>query len=32
MGDFINSLADGEAVMNGHTRETNDLATTGLWR
>jgi len=25
MGDFINSLLDGEAVMNGHTGETSDL-------
>ena len=32
MGDFINSLLDGEAIMNGHTGETSDLAKTRLWR
>jgi hypothetical protein len=32
MGDFINSLLDGEAVVNGHTGETNDVAKTSLWR
>jgi DNA-binding CsgD family transcriptional regulator len=26
MGDFISSLPDGEAVVNGHTGETGDLA------
>jgi hypothetical protein len=30
MGNFINSLLDGEAVMNGHTGETSDLAKTSL--
>ena len=30
MCNFINSLLDGEAVMNGHTGETSDLAKTSL--